>query len=44
MTEAAKGFRRLKAKSQLPKLRAALLAHRQKLDPALSVAHAQQAA
>jgi hypothetical protein len=44
MTEAAKGFRRLKAKSQLPKLRAALLAHRQKLDPAFSVAHARQAA
>ena len=44
MLEAAKGFRRLKAKGQLPKLRAALLAHRQKLDPAFSVAHAQQAA
>jgi hypothetical protein len=44
MTEAAKGFRRLKAKRQLPQLRAALLAHWQKLDPAFSVAHAQQAA
>jgi transposase-like protein len=44
MIEAAKGFRRLKAKRQLPQLRAALLAHRQKLDPAFSVAHAQQAA
>jgi transposase-like protein len=37
MIEAAKGFRRLKAKRQLPQLRAALLAHRQKLDPAFSV-------
>jgi transposase-like protein len=44
MLEAAKGFRRLKAKSQLPQLRTALLAYRQKLDPAVSVAHAQQAA
>jgi hypothetical protein len=44
MLEAAKGCRRLKAKSQLPKLRAALLAHRQKLDPAFSVSQAQQAA
>jgi hypothetical protein len=44
MLEAAKGFRGLKAKRQLPKLRAALLAHRQKLDPPFSVAHAQQAA
>jgi hypothetical protein len=44
MLEAAKGFRRLKAKRQLPQLRAALLAHRQKLDSALSVAQTQQAA
>jgi len=44
MLEAAKGFRRLKAKSQLPQLRAALLAHRQKADPAFSVAQTQQAA
>jgi transposase-like protein len=44
MLEAAKGFRRLKAKSQLPQLRAALLAHQQKRDPAVSVAQAQQAA
>ena len=44
MLEAAKGFRRLKARSQLPQLRAALLAHRQKADPASSVAQARQAA
>jgi len=44
MLEAAKGFRRLKAKSQLPQLRAALLAYQQKRDPAVSVAQAQQAA
>ena len=44
MLEAVKGFRRLKAKRQLPQLRAALLAHRQKADPASSVAQAQQAA
>jgi transposase-like protein len=44
MLEATKGFRRLKAKSQLPHLRAALLAHRAKADPASSGAHAQQAA
>lgn len=44
MLEAVKGFRRLKARSQLPQLRAALLAHRQKADPASSVAQAQQAA
>lgn len=44
MLEAAKGFRRLKAKSQLPQLRAALLAHRQKADHDTSVAQAQQAA
>lgn len=44
MLEAAKGFRRLKAKSQLPQLRAALLAHRQKADHDASVAQAQQAA
>jgi len=34
MLEAAKGFRRLKARSQLPQLRAALLAHGQKADRA----------
>jgi putative transposase len=44
MLEAAKGFRRLKAKRQLPQLRAALLAHQQKLNPAFSVAQPQQAA
>ena len=44
MLEAAKGFRRLKAKSQLPQLRAALLAHRQKADHDASIAQAQQAA
>jgi hypothetical protein len=44
MLEAAKGLRRLKAKSQLPQLRAALSAHRQKADPAFSVAQTQQAA
>jgi putative transposase len=44
MLEAAKGFRRLKAKSQLPQLRAALLAHREKADQPPSVAQAQQAA
>jgi len=44
MLEAAKGFRRLKAKSQLPQLRAALLAYRQKANQASSVAQDQQAA
>ena len=44
MLEAAKGFRRLKARSQLPQLRAALLAHRQKADQGSSVAQDQQAA
>ena len=44
MLEAAKGFRRLKAKSQLPQLRAALMAHRQKADAASAVAQAQRAA
>jgi hypothetical protein len=44
MLEAAKGFRSLKAKSQLPQLRAALAAHRQNVDPAFSVAQTQQAA
>jgi transposase-like protein len=44
MLEAARGFRRLKARSQLPQLRAALLAHRQKADPASSLAQPQQAA
>jgi Cys-tRNA synthase (O-phospho-L-seryl-tRNA:Cys-tRNA synthase) len=41
MIEAAKGLRRLKAKSQLPRLRAALSAHRGKADPAFSVAQTQ---
>jgi hypothetical protein len=44
MREAARGFRRLKAKSQVPHLRAALSADRQKADPAFSVAQTQQAA
>ncbi len=44
MIEAAKGFRRLKAKSQLPKLRAALLAHRQKAGAAAAVVQAAHAA
>ncbi len=44
MLEAAKGFRRLKAKSQLPKLRAALLAHRQKAAAAAAVAQQARAA
>ena len=44
MLEAAKGFRRLKARSQLPQLRAALLAYRQKANQASSVAQDQQAA
>ena len=44
MLEAAKGFRRLKAKSQLPQLRAALLAHRQKAAAAAAVAQAARAA
>jgi hypothetical protein len=44
MLEAAKGLRRLKAKSLLPQLRAALSAHRQKPDGAFSVAQTEQAA
>jgi hypothetical protein len=44
MLEAAKGLRKLKAKSQVPQLCAALSAHRQKADPAFSVAQTQQAA
>jgi len=44
MIEAAKGFRRLKAKSQLPQLRAALLAHRQKAAAAAAIAQAAHAA
>jgi hypothetical protein len=43
MREAARGFRRLKAKSQLPQLCAALSADRQKADPAFSVAQTEQA-
>jgi transposase-like protein len=42
MLEAAKGFRRLKAKSQLSHQRAALSAHRQKTDLAFSVAQTQR--
>jgi hypothetical protein len=44
MLEAAKGFRRLKAKSQVPQLRTALSAHPQKSDSTFSVAQTQQAA
>ena len=44
MLEAAKGFRRLKAKSQLPALRAALMVHRAKARVAGSVAHQPRAA
>ena len=44
MLEAAKGFRRLKARSQLPQLRAALLAHQHKAQADAAVAPAQQAA
>jgi hypothetical protein len=42
MLEAAKGLRRLKAMSQVPHLRTALSAHRQKADPAFSVAQTQR--
>ncbi len=41
--EAVEGFRRLKAKSRLPQLRAALVAHQQRADPAASFARARQA-
>jgi hypothetical protein len=44
MLQAAKGFRRLKAKSQVPQLRTALSAHPQKSDSTFSVAQTQQAA
>jgi putative transposase len=44
MLEATKGFRRLKAKSQLPQLRAALLAHRQKAAATTAIAQAARAA
>lgn len=44
MIEAAKGFRRLKAKNQLPALRAALLAHRQKAADTVAVAQEARAA
>jgi putative transposase len=44
MLEASKGFRRLKAKSQLPALRAALAAHRAKTTPTSSVAQQPRAA
>ena len=44
MLDAAKGFRRLKARSQLPQLRAALLAHQHKAQADAAVAQAQQAA
>jgi hypothetical protein len=43
MLEAAQGFPRLKAMSQVLHLRASLSAHRQKADPAFSVAQTQQA-
>ena len=44
MLEASKGFRRLKAKSQLPALRAALAAHRATTTPTSSVAQQPRAA
>ncbi len=44
MLEAAKGFRKLKAKSQLPLLRAALAAHRAKTTTDGVVAHEKRAA
>jgi putative transposase len=44
MLEAAKGFRRLKAKGQLPLLRAALIAHRQKAAAVNAVAQETRAA
>ena len=44
MLEAAKGFRKLKAKSQLPLLRAALAAHRAKTMTDGAVAHEKRAA
>lgn len=44
MLEAAKGFRRLKAKGLLPQLRSALLAHQMKAQANAAVAQAQQAA
>jgi transposase-like protein len=44
MLEVTKGFRRLKARSQLPQLRAALLAHRQKVAAAAAIAQAARAA
>jgi putative transposase len=44
MLEAAQGFRRLKAKSQLPLLRAALLAHRQRAAALNAVAQDTRAA
>jgi hypothetical protein len=44
MREAARRFHRLKAKSQVPQLCAALSADRQKADPAFSVAQTEQAA
>ena len=44
MLEASKGFRRLKAKSQLPALRAALAAHRAKAMITSSVAQQSRAA
>src|SRR3954470_1246290 len=44
LLEAAKGFRRLKAKSQLPQLRTALLAHRQTAAATTAIAQAARAA
>lgn len=43
MLDAVKGFRRLKARNQLPQLRAALQAHQQKVDLVASVTQAPQA-
>jgi putative transposase len=44
MLEAAKGFRRLKAKAQLPALRAALIAHRAKARTSAPIAQQARAA
>ena len=44
MLEAAKGFRRLKAKGQLPALRAALIAHRAKAATKAPIAPQSRAA
>jgi hypothetical protein len=44
MLEAAKGFRRLKAKAQVPALRAALIAHRAKARTSAPIAQQARAA